>query len=124
MRTLTPVSPTRPLRVALSTRSARRSKTRVDEISVSSQLQSTDIDRNKTPRSNPHGGNIIERKTANAVAEVREERFAVVGQMREAFKDIPLKEIERDVVALIRELREVDEIVLRAEEQASLARRP
>jgi prevent-host-death family protein len=35
-----------------------------------------------------------------------EERFAVVDRMREAFKDVPDEQIERDVVAIVREMRD------------------
>ena len=56
--------------------------------------------------------------------EQRESRFAVVDQMREAFKDVPPEEIERRVVAIIRGLREANEATIRAEEQALAERRP
>jgi prevent-host-death family protein len=73
----------------------------------------------------------IERETAKAVAEVRtetaaerERRFEVIDQMREAFKDVPPEEIERNVVAIIREMREANEAASGPEEQVAPERRP
>jgi prevent-host-death family protein len=54
----------------------------------------------------------------------RERRFAVIDQMREAFKDVPPEEIERNVVAIIREMREANEVASRPEEQVAVERRP
>jgi prevent-host-death family protein len=54
----------------------------------------------------------------------REEHFAVIEQMREAFKDVPPEEIERNVVAIIREMREANEATRRPEEQVTVERRP
>jgi prevent-host-death family protein len=54
----------------------------------------------------------------------REERFAVVDQMRKAFKDVPAEEIERNVVAIIREMREANEASIKPEEQVAVERRP
>jgi Coenzyme PQQ synthesis protein D (PqqD) len=41
------------------------------------------------------------------------ERFAIIDRMRAAFADVPPEQIERDVAAIIRELRDKDEAVLR-----------
>lgn len=54
----------------------------------------------------------------------REERFAVIDRMREAFKDVPSEEIERNVVAIIREMREADEAAISPEDQTAAERRP
>ena len=67
---------------------------------------------------------MIERKAVKTVAEVRDERFAVVAQMREAFKDVPPDEIERNVVAIIREMREANEATSGPEKQVTSERRP
>jgi hypothetical protein len=56
--------------------------------------------------------------------EEREQRFAVIDQMREAFTDVPPEAIERDVVALIREMRAANEVSVRSKEQAAAERRP
>jgi prevent-host-death family protein len=53
----------------------------------------------------------------------REERFAVIERMREAFQDIPPEQIERDVVAIVREIREENESATYVEE-AMAERRP
>jgi prevent-host-death family protein len=53
----------------------------------------------------------------------RDQRFAVIDQMREAFEDVPPEEIERDVVALIREMREANEVSSKPEEQGAAERR-
>jgi prevent-host-death family protein len=53
----------------------------------------------------------------------RERRFAVIDQMREAFKDVPPEELERNVVAIIREMRESSEASIRSEEQIATERR-
>lgn len=44
------------------------------------------------------------------------ERFAVFEEMREAFKDIPPDQIERDVAAIVREIRDEEEAKRRAGE--------
>jgi prevent-host-death family protein len=44
-----------------------------------------------------------------------EDRLAAIEQMREAFKDIPPEQIERDVVAIIRELRAADDAASQTE---------
>jgi prevent-host-death family protein len=53
----------------------------------------------------------------------RDERFAVIDQMREAFRDVPPEEIERNVVGIIREMREADEAAITAQESTAVARR-
>ena len=55
--------------------------------------------------------------------EIYDDPFAVIDRMREAFKDIPPVEIERDVVAIIREMRNENEAARRAEEQDLTERR-
>jgi prevent-host-death family protein len=52
------------------------------------------------------------------------ERFAVVDRMREAFKDIPDDQIERDVTAIVREMRDEREAARRASKQGMAERRP
>jgi prevent-host-death family protein len=52
------------------------------------------------------------------------ERFAVIDEMREAFKDIPDDQIVRDVVAIVREMRDERETARRAAEQATVERPP
>ena len=54
----------------------------------------------------------------------RERRFAVIDQMREAFKDVPPEEIERNVVAIIREMREAHAVTSGSAEQVAVERRP
>jgi prevent-host-death family protein len=46
-----------------------------------------------------------------------EERFRVVDEMREAFKDVPPDQIERDVAAIVREMRDEREAARRAANQ-------
>src|SRR5437016_734073 len=53
----------------------------------------------------------------------REERFAIIDQMREAFRDVSPEEIERNVIAIIREMREADDAI-GVREQAAVTRRP
>lgn len=53
----------------------------------------------------------------------RQERVAVFERMREAFKDLPDEQIERDVVAIVREMREEREAARRAAEQGMVERR-
>lgn len=48
----------------------------------------------------------------------------LLARMREPFKDIPPEQIERDVVAIIREMRDEDEAMIEAEERATVDRRP
>jgi hypothetical protein len=48
----------------------------------------------------------------------------VIDQMREAFKDVPPEEIERNIVAIIREMREANEAASGPEEQVAPERRP
>ena len=54
----------------------------------------------------------------------REERFAVIDRMREAFKDVPPEEIERNVIAIIREMRDAHGATMKPEEQEAAERRP
>ena len=67
---------------------------------------------------------MIERETAEAAAVVREDRFAIIGQMREAFKDVPAEEIERNVFRIIWGMRETSEPLIRLEEQIAPERGP
>ena len=53
-----------------------------------------------------------------------DERFAVIDQMREAFKDISPDEIERDVTAIVREIRREEEREIRAREETDVERQP
>jgi prevent-host-death family protein len=53
----------------------------------------------------------------------RKERSAVFERMQEAFKDIPSDQIERDVVAIVREMRNEREAARRAAEQGMAERR-
>ncbi len=54
----------------------------------------------------------------------RAERFAVIDRMREAFKDVPPEQIERDVAAVITEVRAEDEAESGAGVQAMVERQP
>jgi prevent-host-death family protein len=51
-----------------------------------------------------------------------EERFRVVDEMREAFKDVPPDQIERDVAAIVREMRDEREAARRAANQGMAER--
>jgi prevent-host-death family protein len=52
-----------------------------------------------------------------------DERFAVIDEMREAFRDIPPDEIEREVAALVRQTRIEDEAARGATQNAAAERR-
>jgi prevent-host-death family protein len=56
----------------------------------------------------------------NQFERERRERFAVIDEMREAFKDIPDDQIERDVTAIVREMRDEREAARRAAEQGAI----
>jgi len=51
------------------------------------------------------------------------ERFAVVDSLREAFADLPPEQIERDITAIVREMRDEREAARRAAEQEATERR-
>jgi prevent-host-death family protein len=51
-----------------------------------------------------------------------EERFEVVDRMREAFKDVPPDQIERDVAAIVREMRDEREAARRSAKQGMAGR--
>jgi prevent-host-death family protein len=53
----------------------------------------------------------------------REERFAVVDRMREAFKDVSPDDLEREIVALIREIRVEEDASRWAEDEIAADRR-
>src|SRR5262245_54194143 len=54
----------------------------------------------------------------------RQERFEVFGQMQQAFDDVPSDQIERDVVAIVREMRDEREAARRTAAQELADRRP
>ena len=54
----------------------------------------------------------------------RKAQFAAIERMAEAFKDIPPEQIERDVIAIVRQIRLEDDAAFRAEEKLDVERRP
>jgi hypothetical protein len=54
----------------------------------------------------------------------RQERIEVFEQMQDAFKDTPSEQIERDVVTIVREMRNERETARRAAAQDLAERRP
>lgn len=50
----------------------------------------------------------------------RDDLFAIIDEMREAFNDVPPEEIERNAVAIVRQLRQADEAAIATEEQTTV----
>lgn len=54
----------------------------------------------------------------------REERRQLLARMREPYRDVPPEQVEREVGAVVAEVRAEDEAALGANEQATVERRP
>lgn len=67
---------------------------------------------------------IADLERLDAMDRDRRAQFAAIERMAEAFKDIPPEQIERDVVAIVRQIRLEDDAAFRAEQQVTVERQP